>query len=242
MQSRPRGSARVSATGPAQPPASLSWYACRVPPVGPRPDPPAGVAKVVYRGTYEGSVWENVFWCKITGTLVYGTIFTFATDMYGVFETNLLPWMSTHATLEECIVTYYDGAGNPQGSATASHAGGRASTTMTAAAAIVISWKIPASWRGGKPRTYLGGQDVGGLANTNEWLDTYVASVQAAAEAFRVAVNGITLTGVTGVQLGTVSFQHLGAWRTPPVHFSYVATGLQQRVCTQRRRLGALIS
>jgi hypothetical protein len=209
-----------------------------MPPVGPRPDPPVGQALVVFSGVYQSTVWENVFWLTITGTLTYTTVATLATDLYGIFQTDFLPLMNVGATLEECKVTYYDGAGNPQGSAQASHAGTQSGDGLPANCAALLSWKIPASWRGGKPRSYLAAQTVTSQYSNNEWLDTYVASLETGALAFMTNVNAITLTGVSAVRLGTVSFQHANAWRTPPVAFEYVAVGAQKRICTQRRRLG----
>lgn len=209
-----------------------------MPPVGPRPAPPDGTAKVTYRGTSMSTNWENVMWCGITGSLSFSTIPTFATDMYGIFQTTLLEQMSVDAILQECLVTYYDGAGNPQGSISAAHAGSNATAALTAQVSTVLSWKIPASWRGGKPRTYVAGGAGGNIATTSTWSDGYVASMLTSAASFLAGVNAVTLTGVTQVRLGTVSFQHAGAWRTPPVLFEYVGVGVQQRICTQRRRLG----
>jgi hypothetical protein len=207
-------------------------------PSGTRPAPPVGVAKCTIRGNYTSANWENVFWCAITGSLTYSNINTFATDFYGAFQTNLLPQMDASAFMTECLVTYYDGAGNPEGSISASHAGGASGGGITAAAATVLSWKIPASWRGGKPRTYLAAPPASSLSDQRLFSDGYVASMLTSADNFLTTVNGITLSGVTAVRLGTVSFQHANAWRTPPVMFEYDAVAIQQRVCTQRRRLG----
>ena|ERR1035437_3871554 len=207
-------------------------------PTGTRPAPPTGVCQVVYKGKLNNSPWVNVFWVSITGALTYATIATFATDMYGAFQTNLLPQMSTGSSLLECVCTYYDGAGNPQGSASASHNGAVAGNISPASTAAVLSWKIPASWRGGKPRTYLGGIADGSLGDERFLTTAFSAALLTAAAAFRTTVNAITLTGVTRVGLGSVSFVHAKAWRSPPVMFEFVAVGVQQRICTQRRRLG----
>lgn len=208
-------------------------------PTGPRPSPPVGVCKVDYRWTFGDSFGQNVFWTMITGALTYANIATFATDMYGAYQTTLLTQMNNTANLQECICTYYDGAGNPQGSSSSVHPGGHTSAPAIANAAAVLSWKIPASYRGGKPRTYIGGLSTGDFASTRTLSSSEVGNMETSALAFLTAVNGITLTGVTGTALGTVSFQHLGAWRTPPIFYSYIAVGVQQRICTQRRRLGA---
>jgi hypothetical protein len=178
-------------------------------------------------------------WCAITGALTFPTLPTFATDMYAQFQTHLLPPLSTLVSLNECHVVYYDGAGNPDGSSSSVHNGSAAGDSLGANSAIVTSWKIPATWRGGKPRSYLPGIPVTGLYDIRLLGDAFIGTVQTAALAFLNGVNALTLSGVTQVRLGTVSFQHANAWRTPPVFFEYVGVGVQKRICSQRRRLGS---
>lgn len=185
-------------------------------------------------------------WVNITGTLTFATVADLATDMYAQYQTHLLPLLDQSSDLQECIVTYYDGAGNPQGSSTATHAGAQTGIVLAANCSTLLSWKIPATWKGGKPRTYLPTQNESNMASIYAWTDAWVGTVETAAAAFLAGVNGITLSGVTRVALGVVSFETKVAgvrvWRTPPVFFEYVAVGVQKRICTQRRRLGALIS
>src|ERR1700722_1285197 len=207
-------------------------------PLPPRPDPPAGVAKITFKGVYNGTVWENVFWAKATGTFTYANVLALATAYYNAYATHLAGSRGALCTFEECIVTGYDGAGNPQASYEALTVGTDTSTALPAQSALVISWKLPATWRGGKPRTYLPAESVDNTDSVYTFTDAHVAGMQAAAVAFLTACNAITATGITAMELGTVSFQHALAWRTPPIFFGYVAGGVQKRICTQRRRLG----
>jgi hypothetical protein len=211
-------------------------------PLGTRPDPPVGTAKVVILGNDSGQTVENVFWLDCAGTGTYATAGLIAQGVKTAWDTYIMAQCASHYTATECIVTHYDGAFNPQGSYSSTTPGLIVSDGEPASTACVLSWKIPATWRGGRPRTYVAGVPKAALLTTRQYTSSYTASMLSAGAAFRTAVNAIVHAPVTGVELGTVSFVHANAWRTPPLFFSYAAVGVQSRICTQRRRLGPLIS
>lgn len=201
-------------------------------------EPPAGVAKVRYVGAVGDAGWGNRFWLLTTGTPTYAQVADLATDLYGVYQTNLLPVQSAASNLLECIVTYYDGAGNMEASAAAVHSGAASGAAVPVNAAGCISWKIGSSYRGGKPRTYLPGVVIGNLASERTFNTTYLDAVQTGAAAFIDDVNGLAPTGFDSVSLGVVHFFSGGVALSPPTFDPYLAASVQTRVCSQRRRLG----
>jgi hypothetical protein len=203
--------------------------------------PPAGVAKLRFRGNYNGASWENVMWCEVSGTPVFADILTLALDSYGAFQTNLLPLSAGNNHLNECIATYYDGVGTIEASETATHDGSESSANWTAAAAMVLSWKVISSYRGGKPRTYLAGHPLDAVDTTRTWTDSHVAAAVTHANAFLTAMNGITTPNISAVALGCVHFFSHGLAKSPPTFDPYIGVGAQKRICSQRRRLGAEI-
>jgi len=106
--------------------------------------------------------------------------------------------------------------------------------------AACISWRLRAHYRGGHPRTYLPGIPDSAKVNVDEWSGSFTAAAVSAANAFKNDCNSAGSGTVTDTQLGTVSFVHAGAWRTPPIFRPFVGDAfMDSRIDTQRRRLGA---
>jgi hypothetical protein len=103
---------------------------------------------------------------------------------------------------------------------------------------IVLNWAIGAYYRGGHPRTYLPGVVLASTTNNNALTSAYQASIAAAAALWLSDTNALTATHILTVKLGTVSFQTLKAWRTPPIFRAYTSASVRAIMGTQRRRLG----
>jgi len=118
--------------------------------------------------------------------------------------------------------------------------GTRAGTEInTDALSAIVSWITTVYWRGGKPRTYLPPPAIADTTGSYHWSPTYLAALQTAGGNFLTAVNALTAGGITGTQLGFVSFSSGGVTRTPPVFFPFTGATTHPRMGTQRRRLGA---
>jgi hypothetical protein len=105
--------------------------------------------------------------------------------------------------------------------------------------AAVISWAIPAHYRGGHPRTYLPGPTNAALqvANGNQWTSSFRSSLAAAAQNFLTSFAAGIVAGAVE-QLGTVSHFRNNAPLATPVFYPYTGGTIHGRVDSQRRRLG----
>lgn len=201
-------------------------------------DPPAGVARVSWKFTMESALATSGMWALITGAPTGADLAALATDLYGVWETNILPLQQAGVNQVECEVRYWNGSSWDSASAFAVHAGGSAGNTTTANAAMLISWGILSSYRGGKPRTYVIGIREADLADSRLLTDAKVTALSAAGAGFLDDANAITTTNITSVSMGTVHFFRAGAALAPPTFDPYLSASGQKRVCSQRRRLG----
>jgi hypothetical protein len=205
----------------------------------PTPQPPlAGTARVSWKFTL-GSLHATCgIWIDTTGTPGSGDLSDLATDLYGIWQDNLLPHQSTYVNLVECSLRYYSGSGEIVAESFASHAGDDSGSVCPINTAMLISWGITSSYRGGKPRTYIPGVAVGSTDGNAFLSDAKVAALTTDAATFLGLVNALNPGSITTVSLGCQHFFSAGAALTPPTFDPFVNASAQKRLCTQRRRLG----
>lgn len=117
---------------------------------------------------------------------------------------------------------------------TGTHSGG----LMAANTACCVSWKIHRRYRGGHPRTYIGGLPIGALASEREFTAAYANAVAAAAQAYLAAVPGFT-AGAYGVLLPiSLSYFTMNAPRVTPFRDEIITASVNHRIDSQRRRAG----
>lgn len=209
-------------------------------PTGPRPDPPGSTVRVAISGTIFATYWANVFWLKLTesGTVDTADLTAIADGISAAWAAHVAGQVNTAVYLQQVKVTHWDGSGvETQYVGTYSHEGGQTSQMRNCAAAIVVDWFISAHYRGGHPRSYWPGPSDTDIDNGATLHSTYRTNLATAAAAFLTAVEAITSTNVTAVEMGTVSFVHAGAWRTPPEFRRYIGSGIRSVLGTQKRRL-----
>lgn len=161
-----------------------------------------------------------------------------AGNVRAVWVNNFIPLQVTALTLGSVVVEDLSSATGPVGTATGSTAGTDAGAPLSANAAACISWKINRRYRGGHPRMYVGGIAQTRLSNANTWLPAFVTAVDAAAEAFRTAVNATVLSGGGNAQLAVVHYRANGLPLVPPQASLISSAVVDTRVDSQRRRLG----
>jgi hypothetical protein len=201
-----------------------------------------GVARIACNGTYRGTNWTNVFhWEKfITAHYEQAEMDELVGLWRTAFVTHLLGRMSTSATLTSVVATDLTNI-NGVVSVNTSTANGalNAVTYMPGNVAIVISWKIARHYRGGHPRTYLSGQPAESATDGKVWAAAHVSALATAANQFLTAVNAFQIGGDDeGGELTTVHRIRAGANIVPPITSPIVQAIVDNRIDSQRRRLG----
>ena len=104
---------------------------------------------------------------------------------------------------------------------------------------IGLTWQSGATWRGGKPRTYVPGIPSADLAAANgSALAAGIASAwQTAGAAVLTAMNAL-LDGGVSFQLGFPSYYTKYTLRSTPVFFPFTGCVVHGRIDSQRRRNG----
>jgi len=207
-----------------------------------RPWPVTNSVRCAVEGlTPAGVNWANVFWLNAPGASMpsVAQCNALAAAVYSAYQGTLLGEIGTDATLERVVVNWY-GAQPAQvtGVHEASNAGTGGAAVEIDSLSAVISWSIFATWRGGKPRTYIPCLPSSAYSSTNRLDATFITSLQADAVSFIAAVNGITVTPFGAVVLALQSFYSGMVARTPPVMFALTDAKVHPRISSQRRRLG----
>jgi hypothetical protein len=202
---------------------------------------PAGFARVSYRHHTVDASWGGGHAILVTGVPTQTDLDQLAADIATSWIGTIVPHLSSAVVFAGCDVHYSDGTDELLGTSTASTAGGGGSNVATLSLAMVLSIKIGVSYRGGHPRMYLGGMPRDALATDQHWSPTDVGTVETDWAAHLAAVNALTETNITSVAPGAIHRYNAGVLLTPPVFRPYVGTKVQQRVCSQRRRLGDLL-
>jgi hypothetical protein len=194
-------------------------------------------------GDYAGTKWTNVFWFHTTHTTAVdaATMNTFCGNLYDIYKVGFLPLMSEDSTLQECSATYFP-TGSPLvvvGDHTGSDAGGdTGGDNLPASVAAVVSWQAGVYWRGGKPRTYIGGLKADTLNDVKTLDPTFVTNLVSDGVNWISACNALASGNFDSVQFGLVSFVSGGVDRSPPLFFPIVGATVHSRIDSQRRRLG----
>lgn len=212
-------------------------------PAGPRPNPPSRVARLVYTGHYGGAPWANVMWLFLTGS---GEI-TVA-DLNALADLCAYAWIQnpgnvlhTSVELENTQVVLYSDGDALEGLSDRIANGTNASDNpLPANVACCFSWHIVPSYRGGHPRTYVPGLVREQQASVNSWESGALDDLRAAASGWHEQLEeaGPVGDGIATVEHGVLSYVRANAWRVPPVFYRIVNSTVDNRIDTQRRRLG----
>lgn len=212
-------------------------------PPPPRPHPPAHVGRFSVHGLQSGVPWANTFWLRngAFAQVSAADFFTVTDDVRQLWVTFFIEHVGTGATVEGCNGLYYGATGLDLG-ADVPHVdtGSQSGSVLPSQVSTGISWTVQQAYKGGHPRTYLPPPSQSALLSTRLFNPSHASAVTNAANNFHNAMNQIHHGDFSDSHLGTVSFVHEKAWRTPPVFRDYVPgkAGVDQRIDTQRRRLG----
>lgn len=209
-------------------------------PTGTRPAPPDDVCRLVLSGLNLTHRWVNVMWLNLTATSrAQADLQSIVDSVSSAWNTNFAPVLANGGTMTNVLGVWTTPGGgeivaNNSTVRTMSQAG---TVIADAAASYVINWHINAYYRGGHPRSYFPGVVSTAVTNGSDVTTTQQGLLAPAASAYLTAVNALTHGGITAVTLGTVSFVHAHAWRTPPIFRPFQSVSVRAKLGTQRRRI-----
>ena len=186
----------------------------------------------------------NVFHAQLTtsSSIIQADLDTWLTAFAAAFKTAFVAHQSTQVAYVTATGTLYTpGGGVLQSSSAMTGNGTNGGTgTQDASACKNVSWQTTVYWRGGKPRTYLGGVTTTDLA-ASSWTSlsaSEITSLTTQGNSFRTAVNALTAGTITGTTFGFVSFSSGNVARGTPLFFPITGSKVHPKMGTQRRRLG----
>lgn len=207
-----------------------------------RNPPPSGSVRLAVSGTIaDAGNWASVFWFDSanSGGLDIPSVQALGEDLYAIWKTHLLPLISEQTEVTKEVCTFYGDAGLViAGETDHTDPGGDATTDYAAQRAIVISWQLGSTWRGGKPRTYLVTPSGLPAVDPAHISVASAATLHDAALAMLTGWNAVTTSKFTSVTFGCLRFYAAHAALAPPTFLPAIGVKVNTRFDTMRRRLG----
>lgn len=198
-----------------------------------------GVAKIIVKQTLSGVNCFNVLHADGGA----GTGWT-STELNALASAVRTAWVNNVLALQTSLLTLTDvqtidlaSETGPSGVATGSNSGTGGVTSLGANVAVGWTWAISRRYRGGHPRTYIGGIPTGNTSDAHSITTTYQTLHASAAAALRTAVNGVTTSAGTA-KLACVHYYRGGALLATPLVSQISGVSVDRRLDSQRRRLG----
>lgn len=204
--------------------------------------------RIVLSGTYGTTKWANVMHAQ------YATVSKPASADLNVlagliktnFASNILYSSSTTCIVTQCLIVDIGQADftGASGIDTVSTPGNGVGASLSAQIAVTISWQISRRYRGGHPRTYIPGILSSIIADNRSISQTAASQLQSHAETFRNYVNGLSMPSGGAIKLGQFSYyhghdaSHKPILRPTPIWDQFIGSHVDQRLDSQRRRLG----
>jgi len=163
-----------------------------------------------------------------------------AQNVHNSFNSSLLT-AQVGGSWTQGVIACYDNGGTTenQGSFAATLGGAAAGNTLPPNCCTVVSWTIPAHYRGGHPRTYLPGTPESGLTSvgSNQLASSLRTSLATAWGSFLTAFNA-ALIGTVTEQLISLAYTRGGVALSSPSWYPITGGTIHGRLDSQRRRLG----
>lgn len=211
-------------------------------PVGKRPQPPIGTARVALNGLTQTHAWTNVVYLRLThvNPVTVNDLETILNVMADQWGTAVAPVIANLTSLLNIQASFITGVGTSLDyTHTETKTGTAANNTTDVAACYVINWQIGDFYRGGHPRSYWPGIPSNVISNGSTINGPSGAAAAAAATNWMNAINAATSTNITQTELGTVRYASGNAWLSPPVFKPYTSASCRTLIGTQRRRISA---
>lgn len=181
---------------------------------------------------------HNLFHMGYTGgppsNSTLATLLGLLDPLIDAYLTTFMHTSATHLSTELIDLSSSSGAVESSAPGTA---GGNVGTLAPLSVAAVTSWIISRRYRGGHPRTYMGGLSDAQLNPPQLLNGTFRTNWETAGGVFLGAVNALSGT-LPGIALGAVSYRTANAPRVTPIFEPFIAARVHVRIDSQRRRLG----
>lgn len=201
--------------------------------------PVPGVAKVIIKQVTGGVNVFNVMHVAnpVGASWSQAGLDGLATLMRQTWVTNVIPLQTSQLTLTDVQVVDLSSDTGVESVATGNTPGGSAAGIMAASTAVCWSWKISRRYRGGHPRTYIGGVVQTQVSGVNTLAVAAQTQHVNAAAAIRSAVNSYAFAGST-TSLVVVHYRRAKAILPVPLVSPITGVTVDSRLDSQRRRLG----
>jgi hypothetical protein len=204
------------------------------------PDVPYA-AKIVVDGSFGGHTFAAIQHAALgdVGNVPTQTeMDALATAVRNAWKSTFLPLQANGYQLGQVLCEQLATIGGLTSVATGADSGGDISSgNLPNQVACCVSWLENAHYRGGHPRTYVGGFKQGVMADTVNFSATFRTQMQTAAVNYLAAVNAAA--GGNVWHLGCVHY-HGKVLTAPgvPRFLPFTGSTVNSRIDTQRRRLG----
>ena len=203
---------------------------------------PVGFCKLKFVYADTGGLISPGIELKITGAPTDDDLQT-AVGVFGGFWNDRLSALTPpNWELDLVRLIYSDGAIDKLFESTVAALGTLGSTVdVPRSACTVTGWQIASFYRGGKPRTYFPGLARFEGASNVSWQHALVSDFNDAAGLLVLGdIASYAAGGITAVIPGCIRRHRLHAPIVPPEFFPYLGKHTDNRVCSQRKRLGPL--
>jgi len=199
-----------------------------------------GIAKLDYEFNLGGRTWHIINWLAALPSppLSSSELTALATAAQTAFG-GLQAFTTTDTTFVGTTATDWASDTGLSESVSAGGTGTESPPTLPIQCAAEISWKIGRKYRGGHPKTFLSGIAEARQVSNRLWTSGFQTGLEAAALAYRTAINDITVRGAP-IFLSNFSRFTGGAERSVGVFDEIVGATVNEFISSQRRRRGRI--
>lgn len=222
-------------SGPDLVPPNLSG-SVRVMPARP---PVPNVFKIAFTGlvgTYNFACILHATWSGTTPSAA--TCIGLATTLNDAWGTNMNSLFNSTVVMENVTLTDLTSSSGASGNYAHNQAGGSAGSEIAGNTSVLVTYPSSFRYRGGHPRTYLPPPPQSLLLNPGELTTGAVTSYGTGWGTLLGTLAGSSAAGTTLTQQCAVSYFTDNAARTTPVVMPISSYSVQQRLASQRRRIG----
>lgn len=202
---------------------------------------PLGFGRITHKFTTSDGAWDSGHDVFLTGTPLQADLDQWCADASTAWFDNILGMLSSSCTYVGASLRYSDGTTEMEGTSTVLDNGGASGSGTPLSIAVVLSMKISSFYRGGHPRMYLAGVPESAIGSDKTFGSTFVGDMETGWAAYLDTVAGLTETNITSTAVGVIHRVSGGAPLVPPTFEPFTGSKVQRRICSQRRRLGALL-